>query len=260
MKKVSCIVLAAFMLLGTIGCTSFNPVGAEKEAPNLPPESSMSIPSFAGTEGLAKEAIPETKIAFGLAFLTVTYWTVTVKLALLQPYALFAICHSTQPTPLPDNSGWVWNVSDNKGFSAELTGRVANDQVQWTMSVSGGTLSNFVWFTGTSVITGRQGSWTFYDTASGGTPSIRFDYTITDQQNTVKVTVIDERNAGKGSYLEWTERGNDMSFEAFDAAKNDKLLIAWDKVSEAGSISNLVSGEKYCWDTKQNGHIDITCQ
>jgi hypothetical protein len=72
--------------------------------------------------------------------------------------------------------------------------------------------------------------------------------------------VIDERNAGKGSYLEWTERGNDMSFEAFDAAKNDKLLIAWDKVSEAGYISNLVSGEKYCWDTKQNGHVDVACQ
>jgi hypothetical protein len=53
---------------------------------------------------------------------------------------------------------------------------------------------------------------------------------MTDAQNTVKVTVIDEHNVGKGSYLQWTERGNDMS------------------------------GEKYYWDTKQNGHVDIACQ
>jgi len=220
----------------------------------------MTIPEFGSANGLGKSAAPETHFAATLAYLTVSYWTVTVQLALLQPAMLFKICHSTQPTPLPDNSGWVCRVSDNKGFSAELTGRVENDQVQWTMSVSGGTLSNFVWFTGTSVITGREGSWTFYDTASGGTPSIRFDYYMTDARNTVTVTVIDERNAGNSSYLEWAERGNDMSFEAFDAGKNEKFLISWDKFTETGSISNLTSNEKYCWDTKQNGHVDIACQ
>jgi hypothetical protein len=260
MKKVSLTILAALALIGTIGCNNINPVGAGLEAPNLPPTASMTIPEFGGANGLGKSAQPETHFASTLAYLTVSYWTAAVQLALIEPAILFKICHSTKPSPLHDNSGWVWNASNNSGFSAELTGRVENDQVQWTMSVSGGNLSNFVWFTGISVITGRQGSWTFYDTVSGGTPSIRFTYEITDAQNTVKAMVIDERSADKGSYLQWTERGNDMSFEAFGAEKNEKFLIAWDKITEAGSISNMVSAERYCWDTKQNGHVDIACQ
>jgi hypothetical protein len=261
MKKVSLIILAAVALIGTIGCNNINPVGdAGQDAPSLPPAASMTIPEFGSADGLGKSALPETHFASTLAYLAVSYWTTTVQLALLQPAMLFKICHSTQPSPLPDNSGWVWKVSDNNGFSAELTGRVENDQVQWTMSVSGENLSNFVWFTGASVITGRQGSWTFYDTVGGGTPSIRFTYELTDAQNTVNVMVIDENSAGKGSYLQWTERGNDMSFEAYGAEKNEKFLIAWNKISEAGSISNLITGEKYCWDTKQNGHVDIACQ
>jgi hypothetical protein len=261
MKKVSLIILAAVALIGTIGCNNINPVGdAGQDAPSLPPAASMTIPEFGSADGLGKSALPETHFASTLAYLAVSYWTTTVQLALLQPAMLFKICHSTQPSPLPDNSGWVWKVSDNNGFSAELTGRVENGQVQWTMSVSGENLSNFVWFTGASVITGRQGSWTFYDTVGGGTPSIRFTYEFTDAHNTVNVMVINESNAGKGSYLQWTERGNDMSFEAYGAEKNEKFLIAWNKISEAGSISNLITGEKYCWDTKQNGHVDIACQ
>jgi hypothetical protein len=183
-----------------------------------------------------------------------------VQLALVEPVILFKMCHSTRPSPLPDNSGWVWSVSNNNGFSAELTGRVENDQVQWSMSVSGGTLSDFVWFTGTSTITGREGSWTFYDTANGGTPSIAFSYQVTDVKNSVRVTVVDQRSAGIGSYLEWVEQGTAMSFEAFGSEKNEKFIIAWDKVTEAGSIENLVTTEKYCWDTKENNHQDIACE
>jgi hypothetical protein len=260
MKKVSLLTAVSVALFWTVGCNNINPIGASQDAPNLPPETSMTIPQFGSDAGLGKSDASGTQFAFSLACLSVTYWTTSVKLALLQPALLFKICHSTNSSPLPDNSGWVWRVQDNQGFSAELIGRVENDQVNWTMSVSGGNLTNFVWFTGTSVITGRQGTWVFNDTAHGGTPSIRFAYDMARTRDVVTVSVIQEGNPTKGSYLEWIESGNEMSFEAYGAEKNEKFLISWDKVTEAGYISNLVSGDKYCWDTKQNSHRDIACQ
>ena len=260
MKKATGIFLIAVALLGTIGCNNFNPVGAGQDAPNLPPETSMTIPEFGGDAGLGKSAQSETYFAFPLAYLAVSYWTTTVQLALLQPALLFTLCHSTRPSPLPDNSGWIWNVRDNNGFSAELIGRLENDQVRWTMTVSGGNISNFVWFTGVSVITGRQGTWTFNDTINGGTPLVQFTYEITDAKNIVKMTMIDQTRPDANSYLQWSEQGSAMTFKAYGAEKNEKYLISWDKITEAGSIENLVNQDKYCWDTKQNNHADITCQ
>ena len=100
-----------------------------------------------------------------IAYTAVSYWTLSIQLALLEPAALFAICHSMEPAPLDDNNGYKWEVQNGE-FSAVLIGKVQDDSVRWSMTVSGGDLSDFTWFTGTSTITGNAGSWTFYDTAA----------------------------------------------------------------------------------------------
>jgi hypothetical protein len=89
---------------------------------------------------LAKQsATADTSTSFIIAYLAVSFWTLTVQAALFEPVALFKICHSTQPKALDDNSGWKWTVANN-GFSATLVGRVESDSVRWSMTVSGGTL------------------------------------------------------------------------------------------------------------------------
>jgi hypothetical protein len=263
MKKFVKLTLGMAVLASTIGCTNKNPIGPASSSLTLPATASMTIPSFGGQQGLGKTAATSTHFAFTMAYTAVSYWTGNVELALMQPRALFEICQTAQPTPLPDNSGWVWTVSDTKGFSATLTGRVENDIAQWSMSVTGGNLTNFVWFTGVSTITGRSGTWTFYDTTTvnGVNPAvIQFAYTLSDAQKTVKVSVVNTTSPDYGSFLQWSGAGADKSFEAYDAKTAGHVLISWNETTEAGSIANVVTGQHYCWDTRANGHGDIACQ
>jgi hypothetical protein len=262
MKKLLATVLAGSLMMSFIGCTGFSLGPKQAGAPSLPSETTMSIPSLgSSSQGLAKHsATADTSSSFIIAYLAVSYWTLTVQAALFEPVALFKICHRTQPKALDDNSGWKWVVADN-GFSATLVGRVEGDSVRWSMTVSGGVLSNFKWFDGTSTITGYNGYWTFHDTAAGNPGVIRFAYNVAGyQEGNVTVSVINPASADYNSYLSWTSNGLNKSFEAYSSKTGEKYLISWNDLSEAGSIENVVTQQTWCWDSKVNNHRNIACQ
>jgi hypothetical protein len=217
----------------------------------------MSIPSL-GQQGSAKSAAIQSQNAVTVAYTAVSFWTGSVKLALLEPAALFALCHNTQPKPLADNSGWQWTISD-ANFSATLVGKVIADSARWTMSVSGGNLSNFVWYTGTSTITGNAGYWIFHDTTAGYPASILLAYDVTTLAGACKVQVIKAGDPNFGSYLGWAAIGDVRTFTGYDATNLQTITIVWNNVTEAGTIINQTTGEHYCWDTKANNHQDISC-
>lgn len=266
MKKIITLSTAIAVVLMSVGCGKDVVVGpSQYSKPTLPSEASMTIPNpsfLNNSSNLAKKAQTNSAIAVGVAYWAVVYWTSTVRAALVVPTALFVLAHSAQPTQLPDKSGWQW-VIGNSAYNATLVGRVAEDSVRWSMTVSGGNLSNFKWYEGTSTITGSSGYWTFYDTASVNgaySADLRFSYNITGINNgQVKVEVINPIDTSFGSYLQWTSNGTAKSFTANDAKKQEVVLIQWDEVTEAGFIQNVTKNEKYCWDTKQNNHADITC-
>jgi hypothetical protein len=265
MKYFISIMLAACVALMSAGCGKMS-VGPEvAKALTLPPQSSMSVPSFIQT-GNAKVSATNTQIAATMAYVAVAEFTLAVELALLEPAALFAICHSTQPVALEDNSGWKWEVGDAK-FSAVLVGRVEGDSARWSMTVNGGDLQDFTWYTGTSTITGKAGYWMFYDTlkVAGEYPeAIKISYEAGTPTEQVKLEIVKAGDPDLGNYIQWTAAGDDRTFVAHDAYSEDALgpdtvTIAWDQVTEAGSIQVASSGEKYCWDTKANNHQDIAC-
>ncbi|MBD3419160.1 MAG: hypothetical protein GF398_03480 [Chitinivibrionales bacterium] len=263
MRNIIISLAALFAILLTLGCSSFSvgPAQTVGKKPELPSVASMEIPPLGESDALAKAAAAKTNIAYLTATTAVSYWTLTIELALLEPVALFALAHTVDPEPLPDNSGSVWTIGDN-GFQAQLTGKVAADSVRWSMSVTGGDLVNFVWFEGTSTITGNAGYWVFHDTtlASGIYPElIKFTYETSDAREEVKVEVVKQNDIEYGSYLQWTALGAEMFFESFDATQPETVLISWNEAVESGYIENVTSGEKYCWDTKSNGHKDIPC-
>ena len=252
-------VVVAAALIAT-GCAK-SPIGPGSQVPQLPSTLSMSIPSM-GDQGLGKQSAAASTIAHGLAAYAVSYWSLTVQLALLEPVTLFAITHSVDPTPLDDNGGYVWEIGD-ANFSAQLTGRVENDSVRWSMAVSGGALNDFVWFEGVSTVTGKHGTWTFYDTAmtGGQYPAfVQFAYDVRNQADAeVKVSIIKQDDQYFGNYLQWAVDGDACTFEAYDAQTPETILISWNKVTESGSVENVTTGAKACWDTKVNGYQDISC-
>lgn len=265
MKKFLAVVFSVGMALMAIGCTKSSIGPVQSGAPTIPSEATMQIPQLGEDAGALAKATANDSAAYSLAKAAVVYWTLTVDLALVKPVALFKICHSTQPKPLDDKSGWKWTVADG-GYSATLVGRIESDSVRWSMTVSGGSLSNFKWFDGTSTITGSNGYWTFYDTTSSHPAVIRFSYNISAAYyGDITATVVNPSDANYNSYLKWTSSGTDKYFEGFDAVTNKQYTIYWNAASGAGSIQerNLTTAElvKYCWDTTLNNHRDLgTCQ
>jgi hypothetical protein len=159
MLKSMCISL---VILGFILITGCGTNGPKPPAISLPAKFTMEMPSMNETGSqkvLAKTMAEPTCSAYTVSALGVTFWAVAVNLALFTPRVLFYLCHSTEPEPLDDNSGWKWTVG-NAVHSAELIGRIESDSVRWHMTVNGPNLDNFKWYDGTSTITGKNGYWT----------------------------------------------------------------------------------------------------
>ena len=276
MKKFFIILLSVMIVLMSIGCdqkvTGLTEVPTEgptevqlSDAPALPPEATMSIPDMGGdgggTKRSAKPIATYSKINIGIATLAVGYWTGVVKLALIKPVALFILTHSVNPVPLPDNSGWQWSVS-NCNYTATLISKEQGDSIYWAMNVTGGGLTNYTWFDGTSTKDGKSGRWTFYNvSSSGGTNAAvyKFTYELTDSTEDVKVQVVDKENDAFKSYLQWIAEGNMRTFRGYNSQKEETIIIEWNMVTEAGSIKNLRTGNQFCWDTKNSNHRDIAC-
>jgi hypothetical protein len=268
MKKLVSL-LVGVALVGGMGFNCKSPTGSGGPVPVkpvLPSEKSMTMPAFISTDSdLNKTSASSTHVAVTLACGAVVYWTVAANLALLVPRTLFVLTLTLgQASALDDNSGWQWKVNNNQGDSARLTGQVSGDSVRWNMYVTNKTLKNFLWFKGTSTITGNSGYWIFNDSTNAA--ALKFAYTRVDlSTGSVKAEVVKTGDPALGSYLEWSAAGDARTFVAFDnnTQTNTKApityTITWSYLTEAGSISVPKTGEKYCWDAKANKHVDIPC-
>jgi len=275
MSKSLIALLTTAAVLITTGCAnwSMNPSSAKDIA--LPTEKSMEMPAFAiasqpsGALQKSTGTAEPTYFAATIAYTAVVFWTTVVQANLYTPVELFKLVHRYgKAEDLPDQSGRQWTVTDaNSGFSAALTGKIAQDSVRWSMSVSGGTLTDFVWYEGTSTITGKSGYWVFHDTAEGYPAVFKISYDVNIDGETkggVVLSVIDQANVNYGNYIKWSWDGTARAFETYDVANDkgvsEKYLISWDAVSEAGSIENLIDNQKYCWAEKSLNHMDIQCR
>jgi hypothetical protein len=122
--------------------------------------------------------------------------------------------------------------------------------------------SNRHWYRQPVALSNNSGcQWTFYENTTGNPASIRFAYNVTGKdEGSVTVSVINSVSQDIGSFLTWTSSGTEKTFEAYGAKKNEKYLISWNELTEAGSIENEITKEKYCWDNKTNKHRNIVCQ
>lgn len=261
MRIVSAVLVALLVGILGFGCSN-SAVGPAQQALTLPSESTMMIPSFLGANpGQGKIAADIQNPAL-VSWVAVTYWTVGVNLALAQPRTAF-IAVRVLGKAAPITNGWTWTLT-NADTTVVLTGIVDGDSVRWSMVANSPSLQNYTYFTGASTLDAHSGNWIFYDTTKVANqyPAVaKVSYNVTSASiATAKVEIIKQADANYGAHLEWEVNGDARAFEAHDAVKDETVLITWSALTEAGSIENITTGDKGCWDTKVNSHATIACQ
>jgi hypothetical protein len=81
-----------------------------------------------------------------------------------------------------------------------------------------------------------------------------------DARDSIRGEIINPADTAYGSYLEWSAEGDIRIFEIYDANKPVTYRVQWNAVDESGYLMDVGSGDKLCWDTKENKHQDIPCQ
>jgi len=234
------------------------------QAPVMPRLESMTIPSFesSSTSGSLKKSSTEnvSSLNHGLASAYVGFWTLYTGVALAVP--VFAYSELLHQMPTPTVEGWQWKKSAGN-FSATLTAIAVNNQVQWSMKLSNDTIKDFVWFTGTSSVDGKIGSWKFLD--KDQTPHYSFTYAFTTDSAAAKVLgdvrteVVAKSDTAYGNYLAWTLGDKLNSFIAYGEKEKESVTIQVSGAKGAGKASLARAINNYCWDGKANAYQDIQC-
>lgn len=251
MTKLWTAALAGIVSVAMIGCS---------QPPELPPEDSMELPAF--LEGAESNNPSATTDNVSAAALAVGGVTVVLNLYLAAPRAMFI--GTLQADPYQDGNEWVWERTyPLLGVSGQLRGSV-DESLNVSMIVNGERegidLDNFVWYTG--VHNARDGQWLLYAPEYQSGPVISVDW---DRQSAVDKTVVftnvTSGEAGSGDSLTYDLLDTTATFQIYDADDGTgapaTFTVQWDVVDGSGIMT--YDGVDYCWDTLENGQVDIPC-
>lgn len=247
------------------------PTMIQKEAPELPPESSfvMDFSNFNDTtNNVLRFGTPEadtTKWNHFRAAVYVGVWNLVLIGNLAIPVASFKEAFNHEPTQISDNPfQWEWKYNFRVSgilHTARLVGTLASaDEVTWKMYVTKeGEYADFLWYEGSHNIERTLGTW---DLFYGPTNPVQYldiewsrDYTNATWD--IKYIHVDETHANYGGYI---HHGREISTEEYDAfyyinhvQDTNYLEIEWNSVDKHGRIMN----EKFygtqnwqCWDAE----------
>lgn len=259
--------------VATLGALALATVGCAKP-PELPPGDSMEFGNFtkgkagalsnesegagapAGEGGAGTANVDRAAAAVGLV-------TLGVNLALLTPRLVFWGVLTADPEH--DGKVWTWDKTFAlEGWKAQLRGEV-KQKLELEMRVTAlrgeqvGKIDNFLWYTGSHAA--QSGQWVIYAPEKTG-PVIDIDWAragATDKDLTF--TNVTTGEDASGDILKYALKGRLASMTIHDA-KNDKgapadFSVVWHVDNGSGKMT--AAGMGYCWDTIQQGQIDITC-
>jgi len=235
--------------------------GAKEEAPELPPLESMSV----NLEGFTTPATALTSSAnFGAAAFRVGLVNLGVALALAVPAAVFAVA-LTDKHPTLKGGKWIWD------FDAQtLLGRLGSELTAWMdgttlnleMRVTGGQLTNFLYYTGTFDKTTGSGSWQFYNhlITQADKQSVKITFAVTDETHRT-VTFLVTRTDGNvtaGDSLAYSRLGDAATVTLHDASENANATAGISVSTGAGYLEapGYNGGMRACWDAQ---HADTSC-
>jgi hypothetical protein len=199
---------------------------------------------------------------------------VNIAAQLLVPVALLRSAATATPVLTAEDT-WTWSYQvtySNRTWTSNLVGQKLSDTAYaWQMRVTStpedgnSCCSDFLFFDGQSSSAG-SGSWQMYDPTKPGTGaklfSVVYDYKgATDK--TLVFTVNSDKSAaerfGKSSSVKYVISGDKITLEILDSSEGSKRVIAWNRVSRAGSHTDP-QGNQVCWAGADENLADMDCQ
>ena len=195
--------------------------------------------------------------------LTVGFWNIVLAVNLAVPVAAFKVAIAQDAEFDRDRQLWVWSFDffhDSKRHTAELTGALITNGVEWNMTISQENgFQNVPWYTGQMSADGSSGYWILQHNGTDLNDYLRIDWEKeNDEVGEIKYELIDESSDDFGSYIEYGRVDTD-DFDTYyniRLTSEDRLVeIEWNRDKGDGRIrvtEGTVQGDYLCWDESFN--------
>jgi hypothetical protein len=240
--------------------------------PPLPPQSSFIIDFSDFSSGL-NGSLPHSDLKstevltnYQTAALAVVYWSTILALETAIPTACFKEAFNHKGTYITKNTWeWKYNITiGSNNITSRLDANLLTDSVQWKMfiSVAGDSLSitDFVWFTGTSRLDGTEGYWILNESPAIDNPIFLINWTKrNDLTKSIKYTYVKPDETATGNYIKFGTRDTALIYNIYYILHKERPIafdtnIEWNSTSKAGRYDDINGW--HCWDS---GKLDANC-
>ncbi len=264
--RLSAILMVVSLLIVSTSCDT-EPV---ENRPELPPVESMmmSFSDFNEVIGDTK-ASGEPHLHFNYAFSSLVFWSGASALTMALPVAAYGYALEQGVEYLGENS-WEWAYSfqwSGLDYTATLTAtRINNEEFSLEMLIapSAEPDQGVRWFDGVLRYDHTMANWTIYRDGSIEVLEIAWSKDFELGDASLLYTYVEPENLETGSYL----RYDYAPLEAYDASfavtrSTGTTLIQWNTSSKEGRVQDEAKfgdAEWNCWDSLENGLIDLSCE
>jgi len=261
MKKLLALFLIIILSAGLFSGCKKKP----GDPPELPPAGSMTI-DFSNFVSLKKSAGQKgtENSNWEFAATVAGFWNILLSTTLAIPVASFKVAVDQDPVYL-ESKTWEWSYSVSVGgtsYKARLTGQIGATEVIWKMYVSSTSITEFLWFEGTSKLDGTGGQWILNESSASKVPFLQIDWTSSGSSlGTIKYTYV-KNDSFKNSYIEYglTTGTLDAYYTVhyYNGVKFSDINIEWNRSGHNGRVksSDYLDGNWFCWNSNK---INETC-
>lgn len=251
--KSTKILLAISLLLTIHSCKK-----ADQEIPPVLPPESAFVMDFSDFNSNKSEKSIANHVH---AAVNVAFWNVFITLGLAVPVVSYAEALKHEPVKQSDNT-WVWTYGFKAvvNHQAKLTGTIKGAEVEWKMYITKeGSFTDFLWYEGTSDISGTYANWTLYKSPDLPTKLLSIEW---KKDSEIKYTNIEPDGAENGGFITYgfgTDLEFDVYYNIYNKGKDNLTEIQWNKTNKNGRVkdANRFSDDLWhCWDSS---FVDIDC-
>ena len=248
--------LALGILIITVGCTD-DPTSVNDSPPALPEASTMEM-DFSNFESQqTSNTIVQSSEHFARAVITAAVLKTVVDFNLILPKALLSAAQNAD-AERNDDGTWEWSYSqttNGNSFGVRLVAeRDSEDSVDWNCYVTSPEqgVDDQLFFSGTTSNEGQQGVWTYYDLQHNSSEEAvsEIDWNINDEETSLRLEVISDRNGFAGDYIEYNFDGTFKTAVYYASDEDEETEIQINTDTKAGYIiaPNYNDGQQSCWD------------
>jgi len=261
MKKNSVFLLIAMLCIGFTSCQKDNNLG--QTAPTIPPQESFII----DFQDLSTGKTEATQLNAFFAGINVLTWNTVLVSTLAIPVTAFKASFNQEATFADGTWTWAYNFDGAGGInhSARLEAEVIGTaSINWSMYISkDGSYEDFLWFTGTSNVDSRSGTWTLMLEPESPKEFLNITYDLDNSnEGTIKYLNVLENNPNNGSYIEYGHTGTeafDVFYDIFKSEDSDLINIEFNKNTKAGRVKSLQHFGDESWHCWNGANEDVDC-